>query len=121
MSGTEKATVTLSIGELEGVRRDGLCLFKGVPYAAAPVGPRRWMPPQPIEPWQGVYRADKFREIAPQNPMIGGPNPEEPEPQSEDCLFSQYLLPRLGRCPAAGHGLDPWRCVRLRLRFLTHE
>ena len=95
MSGTEKATVTLSIGELEGVRRDGLCLFKGVPYAAAPVGPRRWMPPQPIEPWQGVYRADKFREIAPQNPMIGGPNPEEPEPQSEDCLFLNIYSPGL--------------------------
>ena len=95
MSDAQKATVTLPIGTLEGVRGDGLYLFKGVPYAAAPVGPRRWMPPQPVEPWQGAYRADRFRDVAPQNPLIGGPSPEEPEPQSEDCLFLNIFTPGL--------------------------
>ena len=95
MSGAQKPTVTLPIGTLEGVYGDGLYLFKGVPYAAAPVGPRRWMPPQPVEPWQGVYRADKFRDIAPQNPLIGIPTPEEPEPQNEDCLFLNVYSPGL--------------------------
>jgi para-nitrobenzyl esterase len=95
MSDERKATVTLSIGELEGVHNSGLYLFKGVPYAAAPVGPRRWMPPQPVEPWQGMYEADRFRNIAPQNPLIGIPSSEEPEPQDEDCLFLNIYSPGL--------------------------
>ncbi|MBN1319553.1 MAG: carboxylesterase/lipase family protein [Thermoleophilia bacterium] len=70
--------------------------FKGVPYAAPPVGPRRWMPPQPLEPWQGVHRADRFRDTAPQNPMLGGPGSgQEPEPQSEDCLYLNIFTPGL--------------------------
>ncbi len=95
MSGAQKATVTLSMGEVEGVCSEGLCVFKGVPYAAAPVGSRRWMPPQPVEPWQGTYRADRFRGIAPQNLLIGGPTPEKPEPQDEDCLYLNIYSPGL--------------------------
>lgn len=34
-----------------------ITVFKGIPYAAPPVGKLRWMPPQPAEPWDGVYQA----------------------------------------------------------------
>ena len=95
MSTAQKATVVLPGGKLEGLRSDGVYVFKGVRYAAAPVGPRRWMPPQPVEPWDGVYQADRFRNIAPQNPLLGGPMPEEPEPEDEDCLFLNVYSPGL--------------------------
>jgi para-nitrobenzyl esterase len=91
----ENSAVTLSVGKLEGLLNDGVHSFRGIPYAAAPLGSRRWLPPQPAEPWQGVYPADRFREIAPQNPLIGAPMPEEPEPQSEDCLFLNVFTPGL--------------------------
>jgi len=96
MSRSQAATVTLSLGELEGVCSEGVYAFKGVPYAAPPLGPRRWLPPQPAEPWQGVYRAHMFRDTAPQNPMLEGPAAQqEPEPQSEDCLFLNIFTPGL--------------------------
>lgn len=34
--------------------------YKGIPFAAAPVGPLRWRPPQPVAPWRGVLRADRY-------------------------------------------------------------
>lgn len=94
MSSKHEATVTLPCGRLAGVCENGLYTFRGVPYAAPPVGPLRWMTPQPVMPRQAIYPADAFREIAPQNPLPGGPLPQgEPEPQSEDCLFLNVFTP----------------------------
>ena len=96
MDRTDRAVVTLSLGQLEGTRQGGLVVFRGVPFAAPPVGERRWLPPQPVEPWQGVRQAKRFAMTAPQNPMLGGPGPEgEPEPQSEDCLYLNIWSPGL--------------------------
>src|SRR4051812_2066601 len=50
----------ISGGRIEGVIADGVAAFKGVPFAAAPVGPLRWKAPQPVKPWQGVRKADTF-------------------------------------------------------------
>src|SRR5438105_12575183 len=49
-------------GDLEGVvSGDGLVqAFKGIPYAAPPVGQLRWQPPQPVQPWIGVRDATRF-------------------------------------------------------------
>lgn len=52
--------VKTALGEIKGVEMDGYTLFKGVPYAKPPVGDLRWRAPQPLEPWEGVYQADKF-------------------------------------------------------------
>ncbi len=96
MDRVEKAIVTLSLGQLEGTRQEGVFAFKGVPFAAPPVGERRWLPPQPVEPWQEVLQACQFGTAAPQNPMLGGPGLEgEPEPQSEDCLYLNIWSPGL--------------------------
>jgi para-nitrobenzyl esterase len=96
VDGAEKAIVTLSLGLLEGIHQEGLAVFKGVPYAAPPVGERRWQPPQPVEPWQGVLQARQFGAIAPQNPTLGELALErEPEPQSEDCLYLNIWSPGL--------------------------
>jgi para-nitrobenzyl esterase len=96
MDTANRAIVTLSLGQLEGTHQQGVFAFKGIPFAAPPVGERRWLPPQPVEPWRGVLPAGQFRTIAPQNPMLGGPGPlGEPEPQSEDCLYLNIWSPGL--------------------------
>lgn len=52
--------VQTACGTLEGVREEGCIVFKGVPYAKAPVGDLRWRAPVPIEPWEGIRKADAF-------------------------------------------------------------
>ena len=86
--------VTVASGALSGfASRDGLVRsFKGVPYAAAPVGALRWRPPQPVAAWQGTREANRFAPICPQpTPMPGAFYQREffqsAEPQSEDCLY----------------------------------
>ncbi|MCJ7743252.1 MAG: carboxylesterase family protein, partial [Dehalococcoidales bacterium] len=96
MSVSAEAMVTTTSGKIEGTYKDGLYIFRGVPYAAPPVGRRRWLPPEPAEPWSGVRPAKRFATIAPQNPMeIQIIAPPEPEPQDEDCLYLNIWTPGL--------------------------
>ncbi len=83
----KEAIVNTKSGKLEGVYEDGLFVFKGIPYAAPPIGKLRWMPPEPVKPWQGVRQAKEFGATAPQNPMVGGPIVHVEQAQDEDCLF----------------------------------
>lgn len=61
---TETKCPVLSIegGQVQGVTTDipGVLAFKGIPYAAPPVGDLRWKEPQPVVPWDGVMVADRF-------------------------------------------------------------
>jgi len=83
--------VHIDTGLLSGVPGNdpAITAFKGVPYAAAPVGALRWRPPQPPLAWQGVRSADHFGPICPQ-PVAGGRGGLgriEGLGMSEDCLF----------------------------------
>lgn len=49
-----------SVGLLEGERQGDTHVFRGVPYAQAPVGDLRWRPPKPVAPWEGVRQASTF-------------------------------------------------------------
>ena len=96
MPDADGTVVKTTAGSIKGVMQNGLHIFRGIPYAAAPVGERRWQPPQPVEPWSGIRRADAFGTIAPQNPieltLIAA---REPEPQDEDCLYLNIWTPGL--------------------------
>ena len=78
-------------GLVEGVEADGVRVFKGIPFAAAPLGPLRWRPPAPPAQWAGVRNGDQFSPICVQP----GAYPEDapPEPMSEDCLYLNIWAP----------------------------
>jgi para-nitrobenzyl esterase len=78
-------------GALQGVRADGLVIYKGVPYAAPPVDNLRWREPQPTRPWKGERKADTF---APACLQKGVSMPGEMPPVvSEDCLYLNIWTP----------------------------
>ena len=90
------ATATTRQGKLEGEERDGLAIFRGIPYAAPPVGARRWRAPGPPASWSGVRAVKEFGPCAPQNliPLDLLEAFKITEPQSEDCLFLNVWTPR---------------------------
>ena len=53
-------TAKVTGGEVEGVVTDGISIFKGIPFAAPPVGDLRWRAPAPVLAWTGVKKADAF-------------------------------------------------------------
>jgi para-nitrobenzyl esterase len=86
------APVRISLGLVEGVQEDGVTVYKGVPFAAPPVGELRWRPPQPARPWQGVRRADAYPKRCMQvGNDFGLPGPGDPA--SEDCLYLNIWTP----------------------------
>jgi para-nitrobenzyl esterase len=85
-SAGQGAVVETAQGLVRGVEENGLLVFKGIRYAAAPVGDLRWRPPAPPEPWEGVRLADSFAPIPPQNFFPFGPPGWGDEPQGEDSL-----------------------------------
>jgi para-nitrobenzyl esterase len=98
MSASKQAVVTTKSGKLEGEFKDGIYVFKGIPYAAPPVGELRWLAPQPPIPWSGVRPAKEYAAISPQNPLpIAAPGMPDfaSMPQSEDCLFLNIWTPGL--------------------------
>jgi para-nitrobenzyl esterase len=70
-------------GRVQGEVQDGLASFKGLPFAAPPVGSLRWRVPQPVAAWSGVRRAETFAPPCIQ-PWADNPSPNLP---SEDCLY----------------------------------
>ncbi len=73
----------------------GVRSFRGIPFAAPPVGNLRWRPPQPVIPWQGVKAADHFSAVCMQAPTDTEGNAwrEGLTPVSEDCLYINVWTP----------------------------
>ena len=108
-------------GDISGIERDGVWMFRGIPFAAPPVGGLRFRPPAPAEGWSGVRDGTRFGPMAPQGvggleAMLGAGGFE----QSEDCLYLNVATPAAddGRRPVmvwihgggfqTGSGSVPW-------------
>jgi para-nitrobenzyl esterase len=77
-------------GEVLGT---GITLFKGIPFAAPPIGERRWKPPQPAANWQGVRSATRFGPQCMQA-RIYSDMVFRNEGTSEDCLYLNVWTPK---------------------------
>lgn len=79
-------------GRLQGVTQSGIESFKGVPFAAPPVGELRWRAPQPVKPWSGVRNADAYSADCMQVPFPSDAAPLGTKP-AEDCLYLNVWRP----------------------------
>ncbi len=89
---SQTPTVRTKYGLISGIKKSNLLIFKGIPFAAPPIGDLRWKAPENPKPWNGIKKCDKFSA----SPIQNKPQPfycwtEEfiapPEPLSEDCLY----------------------------------
>ncbi|MFZ4559283.1 MAG: carboxylesterase/lipase family protein [Saprospiraceae bacterium] len=87
-------------GTVEGLREaSGILAFKGIPFAAPPVGNLRWKAPQPVTPWKGVRQATQFGPRAMQAPIFGDMMFRS-NGMGEDCLYLNVWTPNLkGKLP----------------------
>ena len=84
-----RPVVRVDGGQLQGVVEDAVISYKGIPFAAPPVGDLRWRPPQPAVQWTGVRQAAEFGADCMQARFGPSPSSDAPRPlaPSEDCLF----------------------------------
>jgi len=96
MAQQQLALADIEDGQVQGTVEGGLAVYKGIPFAAPPVGDLRWRPPQPVESWEdflgavelwdGVLDADQFAPACIQNG-------DTPGGTSEDCLYLNIWSP----------------------------
>ena len=86
--------VNTTNGLLEGMEESGIRSFKGIPFAAPPIGDLRWKEPQPVTNWKGVRKANKFGPRAMQRPIYGDMGFRS-DGISEDCLYLNVWTPAI--------------------------
>lgn len=89
---TPRPRVEVTQGVLLGREREGVRAFRAIPYAAPPVGSRRWRPPAAAPAWSGVREAGEPGAICIQPSANGDPG-VGPLPMSEDCLTLDVWVP----------------------------
>ena len=109
-------------GQIADVAPDasGVRSFKGIPFAAPPVGALRWKAPQPVKPWEGERQANQFGPRCMQSARLGNIDPLNPR-MGEDCLYLNIWTPAKSadeRLPVmvwiyggsfnVGAGSEPW-------------
>ena len=70
-------------GLISGTASRNVHIFKGIPFAAPPVGELRWRAPQPVNPWTGIKKCEQF-----------GPSPMQPSPVPFSMWSAEFLIPK---------------------------
>ncbi len=84
-------------GRVRGMRNNGVCIFKGIPYSGSPAGINRFKPAPKLKPWTGIHDATCYgaQSIQPADPAW--PKEWKPAISSEDCLYLNVWTPRVGK------------------------
>lgn len=90
----DASIVKTQSGDVQGVTDQDVLAFKGIPYAAPPVGALRWREPEPAPEWQGVRKADGYGKACIQTPGLSAANGGDPGHLSEDCLYLNVWTPK---------------------------
>lgn len=85
-------TVSIDTGAVKGVAENGLVAFKGIPYAAPPVGDLRWRLPQDVTKWKGIRLTTDYAHDCMQLPFPSDAAPLG-TPPAEDCLYLNVWTP----------------------------
>jgi para-nitrobenzyl esterase len=104
----ENPVLKIEGGKIQGIptKTPGVYVFKGIPYAAPPVGAFRWKSPQPVIPWKRVKVADTYGPAAMQSPRQPGSfyhkefTTEDGHKNSEDCLYLNIYTTAPGKTKA---------------------
>jgi len=89
-AGELPASIKVRDGLLQGKLEQGVEVYRGIPFAAPPVGELRWKAPQPVEAWEGVREAFEFGPMCPQPKQSWVPQAN----MSEDCLYLNVWTPQ---------------------------
>ncbi len=99
---TMNNVINTSNGKFAGINENGYISYKGIPFAKAPQGKLRYLPPQDPEPFAGIRLCDHFGNSAPQNIQPAGNI--KAEECSEDCLYLNVYTPEnADGCPVLFH------------------
>jgi len=85
--------VHTQFGLVQGATDSGVAIYKGIPFAAPPVGDLRWHAPEPLAPWKSVKETTKFAPGCMQTPIVMPELGIEAIPVSEDCLYLNVWTP----------------------------
>ncbi len=98
-SSPDEPVIRTASGMVRGVKEGDVDIFRGIPFAAPPVGEFRWRPPQPVTSWEGVRDAKEFGPSCAQAGFGGGPGAIS-QGSSEDCLYLNVWRPAGARTGA---------------------
>jgi para-nitrobenzyl esterase len=102
---SQTQTAKVTGGEVQGVVADGIAVFKGIPFAAPPVGDLRWKAPQPLKAWTGIRKADDFAPGRMQDTGMAKKMGDKGN-VSEDCLYLNVWTP--AKSPAEKLAVIVW-------------
>ena len=93
-SWAQSPVVTTGSGPVQGAVENNIAVFRGLPFAAPPVGQQRWREPQPVQPWSAVRQASTAGASCPQKRGLSLEGGGDPGTINEDCLYLNVFTPR---------------------------
>jgi para-nitrobenzyl esterase len=101
--------VSTLLGQVRGADSEtASCVWKGIPFAAAPVKDLRWKAPQPAKPWSGVREAKVFGPMCMQKGMTSYERLGNKAGMSEDCLYLNVWRPKKAASQKEGFPVMVW-------------